>query len=245
MPSGIFLRADMRIAIMQPYFFPYLGYFQLIHAVDAFVFLDDVAFIKRGWINRNRLALNGKETWFTVPLENQSQNKTIQNTFVCPQEFESWKRKFLQSLKHFYSKAPYFRCGETLVEDVLATGGENMAALAASSIEKCCCLLGIETKFATASKDYPHEGLKSDVRLADICRRAGAGEYVNAPGGTRLYSKEQFESKGLRLHFLRPGNISYHAADTEHGMNFSILDAIMWCGPEEVGTDLVHRYELC
>jgi hypothetical protein len=235
----------MRIAIMQPYLFPYLGYFQLIHAVDAFVFLDDVAFIKKGWINRNKLALNGKATWFSVPLEKQSQNRTICNTRVCLAEFASWKRKLRQSLKHFYGKAPYFQCGESLLEDVLAAGGENMATLAAASIEKCCRLLGIKTEFATASETYPQEGLKNEARLTDICRRADAGEYVNAPGGIGLYGKEQFASKGLQLHFLRPEKIAYRAGDTEHGLNFSILDAIMWCGPERLGVDLLPRYELC
>ena len=235
----------MRIAIMQPYLFPYLGYFQLVHAVDAFVFLDDVAFIKKGWINRNKLNLNGQDRWFSVPLEDQSQNRSIQDTRICPKEFPRWRDKFRLSLRHFYGKAPFYGQGMALAEEVLSQAAPSVGAMATTSVQACCRVLELKRTFSVASETYPNDGLKKEIRLADICKRAGADEYVNPSGGIGLYSKEQFFSLGVRLHFLKPGNIVYQAGDTEHGLGLSVLDAIMWCGPERVATDFVHRYTLC
>lgn len=234
----------MRAAIMQPYFFPYLGYFQLIHAVDVFVFLDDVAFITKGWINRNKLSFNGKESWFTIPLRDRSQNRSILETRVCPENFAIWRGKFMQSLRHFYGRAPFYELGADLAQSVLFSGSENMADLAKDSIRACCRVLGLGTTLVEASNDYPAQELQKEERLADICLRIGAGEYLNAPGGAALYSKDFFVARGLELRFLRPGQLSYRAGNEERGLTLSILDAIMWCGPERVGSDFVNNYEL-
>ena len=241
----IFYEAAVRIAIMQPYFFPYLGYFQLIHAVDAFVFLDDVAFIKKGWINRNRLAFNGKITWFTVPLSGQSQHTLIRDIRVARKELLPWQRKFIRSLWHFYGKSPFYQTTAQLVEEVLSHESESMADLAKAAIAACCRLLGITSRLIDSSSAFPARGLCGEERLVDLCKQAGATEYVNPSGGITLYTKETFARHGIGLHFLCSNGIEYQAGGVRHGMEFSILDALMWYGPERLAGNLLRQYRLC
>lgn len=230
---------------MQPYFFPYLGYFQLIHAVDEFVFLDDVTFIKKGWINRNRLALNGADWWFTVPLRGQSQHTLIRDVRIAPEEFRQWRRKFMLTLRHFYGKAAFYQTGTRLVEEVLATASDNMADLAKAAITACCRLLGITARLIFSSSVFPSNRLRGEERLIDVCKQAGASKYINPSGGLALYTKERFARHGLGLHFLCSESIAYQADMATHGMEFSILDSIMWCGPERVAEDFLLQYRIC
>jgi len=228
---------------MQPYFFPYIGYFQLIHAVDVFVFLDDVPFIKKGWINRNRLAFNETATWFTVPLRGQSQHTLINDVRIAPEEFRRWRRKFMLSLQHFYGKAPHYQTGMALVDEVLAPDSDRMANLAVTAITACCRLLGITTRFFSSSA-FSGSDLRGEERLIDLCNQASATEYINAPGGIGLYTKERFARNGLGLQFLLPGDIAYQADTVTHRLEFSILDAVMWCGPERISDNFLQQYSL-
>ena len=188
----------MRIAIMQPYFFPYLGYFQLISAVDLFLALDDVSFIKKGWIHRNRLCFNGKTQWFTVPLQDASQFRAINETRVCSQEFPRWKHKFLASLAAFYKKQPFFADGMNLVEEALSQPGESIAELAVASLRVCCRLLDIATPLRIASEAGGDPGLRREARLIELCRRHNADVYLNPPGGEALYTRDMFAPQGIR-----------------------------------------------
>src|SRR5208283_1135183 len=120
----------MKLAIMQPYLFPYLGYFQLIAAVDKFVLYDDVAFIKQGWVNRNQILLHGKPHLFSVPLQGASSNKTIRDTLVSFHEYPRWKDKFLKTITLAYSKAPQFEPTRSLLSDVIDSNFGNIGELA-------------------------------------------------------------------------------------------------------------------
>ncbi len=234
----------MRIAIMQPYFFPYLGYFQLISAVDLFLALYGGSFIKKGWIHRNRLCFNGKTQWFTVPLQDASQFRAINETRVCSQEFPRWKHKFLASLAAFYKKQPFFADGMNLVEEALSQPGESIAELAVASLRVCCRLLDIATPLRIASETGGDPGLRREARLIELCRRHNADVYLNPPGGEALYTRDMFAPQGIRLEFLHPVLACYPVKGRDWIAGLSVLDAVMCCGPQHVRKNLLCGYDI-
>jgi hypothetical protein len=167
----------MKIAIMQPYLFPYIGYFQLIHAVDKFVIYDDVAFIKGGWINRNRLKLNDEARFFTVPLANASPFRPIRETEVATQPYEHFRKKFFSALMNCYSKSTFYRETTRIVEEVFNAKPTTISDMAHRSIEVVCSYLGISTRIVPSSAIYDNSALKKADRLIDICRKELADTY--------------------------------------------------------------------
>lgn len=234
----------MRIAIMQPYFFPYPGYFQLIRAVDTFIFLDDVAFIKKGWIHRNRLFFNDRVHLFSIPLADMSQHRAISATQVSAQEFPRWREKFLASLHAFYRKQPYFHEGLALLEDVLAMPFSSIADLAIHSVRRTCAALGMDIPERRSSQLGTDRDARQEGRLIDICRHCGGDVYVNAPGGAELYTQEMFAPHGIRLEFLEPRLAPYPVKGRAFVPGLSILDALMCCGAAHVRERLLSGYRL-
>ncbi len=234
----------MRIAIMQPYFFPYLGYFQLIRSADIFICLDDVAFIKKGWIHRNRLYFNGEIHWFSVPLHHASQFRSIRETFVCDHEFSQWKRKLLASVSAFYRKQAYFKEGLELLEAVLSTPYHSIADMATASLQTCCIALGISTPLKYSSDICGNIELRREARLVDICLLNGADTYINAAGGEALYTRSMFAPHGIRLEFLHPTLLPYTGQKRPFIPGLSVLDAIMCCGSQFVREELLGTYDI-
>lgn len=231
----------MKIAIMQPYFFPYLGYFQLIKAVDQFVFYDDVNFINRGWINRNRVLVGGNAAYITLSLEKASQNKKIHDIRVIGGE-----EKILKTLHYHYKKAPCFPEVFPLVENVLNNpDGEKMIAkVAAASVTEVCRYLGLTTKFEFSSEKYADtRDMGRAERLMEICKRNAAGDYINAPGGRELYSKAEFAREGIDLHFLAAKTKTYRQFGPGFIPNLSIIDVLMFNDKDRV-RDMLDDYEL-
>lgn len=234
----------MRVAIMQPYLFPYIGYFQLIKAADIFVFLDDVSFIKKGWIHRNRLCLNKGIHWFSVPLEHASQFRTIQETLISKDEYIRWKKKFIDSLMYFYKKQPYFTEALNIVEEVLSSPVHSIADLAILSVKMCCGALNISTPLHRSSSIPYLCGLKGENRLIEICRHYNGNRYINAPGGKDLYSSARFAAHGMHLEFLQPSLNLYPVKGRDCIPNLSILDAIMCCGQHYTSEKLLCGYSI-
>ena len=141
----------MKLVVMQPYIFPYLGYYQLVELADQFVFFDDVNFIKKGWIHRNAILVQGKRSRFTIPLQQVSQNKTIQETQLHPVEYPIWRQKFLKTLQQSYRHSLYFDSVYTLISEVLHKNVQSIAELAGSSITAVTDYVGINTNFANSS----------------------------------------------------------------------------------------------
>lgn len=218
---------------MQPYFFPYLGYFQLVQAVDHFVFYDDVMFIKKGWINRNRILMQGNEFLFTIPLEKQSQNKTIRESTVSwGKEFPS---KFMNQLDSAYKKAPNYTEVRGLVEQVLNRKFESLADLASESVQATWAYLGLEKKFYQSSQLSVSEDLGRAERLIEITKSLGESSYINAVNGQELYEKGFFKENGIDLHFLKPNLNPYLQGTTKEFVNgLSMIDVLMWNNKEEV-----------
>jgi len=211
---------------MQPYLFPYIGYFQLAASVDKFVFYDDVNFIKHGWINRNRLCLNGAVRYFTIPLSGASPFLKIRQIDVQPGAL--WKKKMLESVRHSYSKAPYFKAANDLLQATLDSGESSIAAIARTSVRTVCAYAGLDTQFIESSAIYGNDELSGAQRVLDICKREQASDYFNPPGGRALYSEEAFSAAGVNLHFVDPCLHAYRQFAGEFQPGLSILDALMF-----------------
>jgi len=226
----------MKIAIMQPYLFPYLGYFQLIAAVDKFVVLDDVGFINKGWINRNRILLNGKSTMFSLPLEQASQNRLIKDIQVARDK--RWTDKFLKSIEMAYRKAPNFEAVFPIVKRIMEREQNSISALIYSSLVDLCSYIGICTDFEPHSEVYQTKGLQGQAKILEICTQSGATHYINPVGGQELYIKERFEEKGIMMSFLSPELKPYKQISPGFVEGLSIIDVLMHNSPEEVNLRL-------
>ncbi|MGB6150350.1 MAG: WbqC family protein, partial [Pricia sp.] len=199
----------MRTAVMQPYLFPYIGYFQLICAVDTFVFFDDVSFITRGYIHRNAIAINGKKSMFTVPLAGASQNLLINEVPIHEQEYGKWWHKFGKTLKQQYGSAPFFKETFAMLNEVFDAPSSSIAALAEKSVLAASKRMGLDTKFIKSSDiDYNRTG-SAQKKVLDLCAFLEADTYINPIGGVALYEDEGFAKNGLELFFIQSEPISY------------------------------------
>ncbi len=219
----------MKIGIMQPYFFPYIGYFQLISAVDRFVFYDDVNFIKQGWINRNRILCNNKPLMFSVPISNMSSFVKIHDTYIDLPQFSKWEKRYLKTLNQSYSKAKYFDTIYLGVRQLLRNKQyKTIAELAIESVFWVMNYLGIETEVIPTSRVYRNESLKKEERLLDICFKENSDIYINPIGGQKLYSKTFFKKNGIDLYFLESCIREYRQFDNSFVPGLSIIDVMMF-----------------
>jgi hypothetical protein len=227
--------AFVKLAIMQPYLFPYIGYFQLIQAVDRFVVYDDVAFIKQGWINRNRMLINGAPCFFTVPVKAASSHRLIRDTFIDDdRQHQRWPERLLKSFDTAYRRAPEFSNVFPLLESVLAGKPARIAELAVASLRAVARFLDIGTPFVESSSVYANAQLRGEDRVLAICADERATEYVNLPGGRSLYVSERFEAHGITLAFLEPRPIEYRQFDGAFVPWLSIVDVLMFNPVETV-----------
>ena len=231
----------MKLAIMQPYFLPYIGYFQLINAVDKFIILDDVNYINRGWINRNNILVDGKKHLFTIPLEDASQNKRINEIRISSEN--KWQQKFLKTTELNYKKAPHFTNVFPLIEEIITKAEEKISVFNYHSIVKVCDYIGIKTEIVPESGRYQNTEMKGQARIVDICLKEQASVYINSIGGAELYSKEQFRNNNLDLYLLNSKNVAYQQFGKEFVPALSLIDVMMFNSPENIGY-LLKQYEL-
>jgi WbqC-like protein family len=231
----------MRLAVMQPYLFPYLGYFQLLHSVDRFVLFDDVNFIKRGWINRNRILLDGGEYRFTVPLEGASQNRPINQTLTingC-----KWKSDLLKTLERAYRRAPHFGSAFPVIEASVSYDERNIAQFVAHSLALVVRHIGIDAELVPTSSGYRNNHLRGQDRIIDICVKEGANVYHNAQGGRELYDGLVFASAGIDLRFIASRFRNYPQKSETFVPGLSIIDVLMWNELSDVQA-MVRDYEV-
>jgi hypothetical protein len=223
----------MKVAIMQPYLFPYIGYFQLINAVDTFVFLDDVNYIKKGWINRNRILVNGKESMFTVPVKKASQNKLINEIEVVLDG--NWIEQFYKTLEQNYSKAPNFDDTFLLIQTIFNSGFSTISDLVIASVSHICLNLGMEKNFQISSELYSEtQGQEKSDRLINITKQCKYNHYINPIGGLDLYSKQDFKKENIDLFFLKSDLPEYKQFNTSFVPGLSIIDIMMFNEPEQI-----------
>jgi len=231
----------MRIAVMQPYLFPYIGYFQLIESVDKFVVYDDVTFIKQGWINRNNILLNGKAFLFTVPILNVSSFTLIKDTLISRKQ--PWAEKLLKTLEQAYKKGPFYSTVAALVERGIKSDCETIGAMATESIRAVCQYLGIATEIITGSAHYANQHLSAQDRIIDICKQEKASQYHNPIGGQELYSKEDFAAEDIKLHFIKTPLMPYPQFKDPFVPWLSIIDVLMFNEPV-AALQQIRNYEL-
>ncbi len=231
----------MKIAIVQPYFLPYIGYFQLINAVDHFIVYDDVNFMKKKWINRNNVLVSGQPNFFVVPLKKISQNKLIKDVEIAVDL--NWKTKILKKIEIAYRKAPHFQKAFDLFESIVNQNQTHISRLAFTSLKKICSYLNIQTDLTPSSTIYKNSHLKGQDRIIDICKNENASCYINPIGGTSLYSKEKFLNHQIQLNFLKPELIVYQQFKNEFVPHLSILDTIMFNDVEAIH-NFLKRFQL-
>lgn len=229
---------------MQPYLFPYIGYFQLVAAVNKFVIYDDVNFIKGGWINRNNILINKKSNLFTVPLNKASSNTLINETTINLKFYNIWKVKFLRSIEQSYKKSPYFTDVYNLIENVLEINENDLISeLAVNSIKNVSDYLHLDTEICETSENYNNKIKSGQERVLDICGIEKASHYINPIGGIELYSKNTFKENGIVLNFIKSKPIIYSQFDNDFSPWLSIIDVLMFNSISEVNT-MVNQYEL-
>lgn len=208
---------------MQPYLFPYVGYFQLIQSVDAFVIYDDVNYMKGGWINRNFILSRGGKKLITLPLDGASPNKHINQVNVGGR-----RRKFIETIRQAYGKAPQFAEVFPLIEDVLQQQHANLALFLEYQLRSLCNYLDIHPIWYVSSDLQKDNNLRGEEKVLAICEELGATHYINAQGGRALYVAEEFQNRGITLSFLEPRFISYRQFDGEFVPSLSIVDLMMF-----------------
>ena len=230
------------IAIHQPYFFPYIGYWQLIHAVDRFVICDDVNYIKNGWINRNRLLINNEPAYLTVPLHQGSQNKKI-----CELDLQSQpdpRDKLAHRIAAAYRKAPHFAEAYPVIESVIRHEANNLSDYLAHQLQTLSRFMGIATEIGVTSRIYGNNELRGQDRVIDMCKCEGATTYVNAQGGQALYDTDAFLEAGIDLRFLIPRPLNYRQWDAEFIPNLSIIDVLMFNSKEKILAEFLGSFDL-
>lgn len=233
----------IKAGIMQPYLFPYIGYFQLIHCVDRFVIYDDVNYIKQGWINRNRILVNGKAHLFTLPLQNASSFTRIHELSYGGAVYIQWRNKFLRTLEQAYRRAPYRDDILAMVSSVFHFEGGMCIDLLESGLRKVCERIGVKTEMVKSSMHQNDQHLSGQERVIDIVLKEGAVHYVNAIGGMDLYQNADFKRYGLKLSFLRSLAMEYGQPEEMRVANLSILDVMMWNAPSVI-QHMLEQYEL-
>ena len=231
----------MKLGIMQPYFFPYIGYFQLIAAVDVFIVYDNIKFTKKGWINRNRMLRNGHDVMFSLPLKSDSDYLD-----VCQRELASdfSRDKFLQKMKGAYQRAPYFEQTFFLIEQILRCDEINLFGFLHQSIVKTCAHLGITTEIRMSSSIMMDHSLKNQDKVLALCSALGANTYINAIGGREIYSKDAFSERGIDLQFIQSKPFEYPQFGSIFVPWLSIIDVMMFNSLENVSATIYCDFDL-
>jgi len=230
----------MRLGIMQPYFLPYIGYWQLIHSVDKFVVYNNIKYTKKGWINRNRFLQNGKDADFTIPLKKASDFLNVRDRTISA-DFN--RNKLLNQMKEAYKKAPYFNQIFPIFEKVLYYNECNLFDYIYFSIKEMCNILKIKTEIIISSNISIDHSLKSQDKVVAICKNMGADIYINAIGGQDLYSKETFSKNNIDIKFIKSNPFEYKQFNNEFIQWLSIIDVLMFNSEEEI-YKILNSYEL-
>jgi WbqC-like protein family len=230
-----------KVAIMQPYFLPYIGYFQLINAVDEFILYDDVNFINKGWINRNNILINNASSLFSIPLKEASQNKLINEIEIL--QDEKWKSKLLKTIEQSYKKAPFYTNVFPLISQIIQFEEINCAKYIQNSLSSICKYLHINTLITESTSIFNNATLKGQHRILDICKQTKATQYINPIGGQELYQKNIFDNNQIQLNFLKTNTIQYKQFSTNFIPYLSILDLLMFNNSEEINVYL-NEFEL-
>lgn len=227
----------MIIAANQPYFLPYLSYWQMINASDIFFAGDNYAYIKRGWINRNRILYRDAPEFFGISVSKASSFSLISELHVANTD----KRRKMNKLYEAYHKAPYYEIGIQLMEEILDCKEVVLSEFLIASIKTICRYLEIDTPIRRTSELEGNDAFKREERIYDMCHRLGADTYLNPIGGKELYDAEAFARQGIKLRFINTDEITYRQFGDTFVEKLSILDVIMFNSKDEI-REMLGRY---
>lgn len=233
----------MKISIMQPYFLPYIGYFQLMSVSDVFVVYDNIEYSKKGWINRNRFLINGHEQIITLPIKKASDYLQINERELADNKQKDLDR-IIRLIASSYAKAPYFKEVIPLVIQILKCEHNNLFDFILNSIILIRNHLDISSKLVISSTiEKTGTKYKGEERVISICKSLSANVYINPPGGKLLYSKENFIKNGIELKFLNPNIFEYKQFNNNFIGSLSILDVLMFNSTQKIQQHLLTSYE--
>jgi len=232
----------MKLAIMQPYFFPYIGYFQLLKTVDEFVIYDNIQFTKKGWIHRNRILVNEASSFVTLPLKNDSDYLDINDRRLADSFFQE-KKKLLRRIEGAYRNAPYFHDVYPLVKGCLDYDDSNLFNFIFFSVKKIMNFLSINTRVVISSSIKIDNSLKAEKKVIEICKQMNAGTYINPIGGLELYDKGEFAAHNIELKFLKTKPIVYKQFNNNFIPWLSIIDVMMFNSVQYI-SELLNNHEL-
>lgn len=232
----------MKVAIMQPYFMPYIGYFQLINAVDLFIVYDNIKYTKKGWINRNRMLQNGKDVMFSLPLKSDSDFLDVRGRELA---IDFNRGKFLNHISGAYRRAPCFAQTFPLIEQIVLHEENNLFKFLHHSIVRTCEHLGIATAISVSSDIAIDHDLKGQDKVLALCDAVGASTYVNAIGGMELYSRDEFLARGIELNFIKSRPFEYAQFGNEFVPWLSIIDVLMFNQKQIVKTLIAEQFDIC
>lgn len=228
---------------MQPYFFPYIGYFQLMNAVDEFVVYDNIKFSKKGWINRNRILVNGKDSYITIPIQKDSDFLDVRERHLA----EIWGAKYKTMLNRIisaYRKAPFFDCVFPIVEKCIIFDDNNLFNFIFNSLSLIKDYLEIKTHLLKSSLILINHDLKAENKVIAICKSRNASFYLNPIGGVKLYCKDRFKEQGIDLHFIKTNDFSYTQFNNDFVPFLSIIDVMMFNSKDEITEYLYSSYTI-
>jgi hypothetical protein len=229
----------MKTGIMQPYFLPYIGYFQLIASVDLFIIYNNIKYTKKGWINRNRMLLNGTDAIFSLPLTKDSDYLNIVDRELSP-DFN--RLKFLNQMRGAYIKAPEFNEVWPLLKKIIECEESNLFRYIYISVLEICNYLDIKTKICLSSEVLIDHDLKGQDKVIALCKAVDATTYINTSGGVDLYSKDVFNRSGLQLNFIQALPFQYKQLGNEFVPWLSIIDVMMFNSAEDIKNKFLRNY---
>lgn len=231
----------MKLGIMQPYFFPYIGYWQLINAVDKYVICDDLNYIKGGWINRNRILSNGEAKMVNLHMKGASQNKHINEIETLREGI--YNKNLLSTLKSCYIKAPFYSNVFPVLENIINQDEKNLAKYLEFSIRQICEYLSIDTQIIVSSTINKNNDLKNKDKVIEICQLLHGDEYINAIDGQELYSYHCFATHNIKLSFLKDKSAKYKQFNNEFVESLSIIDVMMFNSKYQI-KNMLEEYQL-
>lgn len=232
------LRPNLNVVMMQPYFFPYIGYFQLASEATIFIFQDDVKYTKRGWINRNTILRNNSPVQITLPLARSSDSQTIGEKLLAASYLRA---SLIRKIQAAYAHAPYLQQAISFVDNALDSSSNRMVDVLVRSLNMTFELFGLEAQTILSSSLSIPENLKREQRIYWVCNHFGATSYINSIGGAALYSTSEFTKRGISLRLLTPRLAPYSQAQSEFVPSLSIIDHLMWRDPNDIAEELTKK----
>ena len=223
----------MKLAIMQPYFLPYIGYWALMNAVDEYIVYDNIQYTKKGWFNRNRILVNGTDSYITIPIKKDSDHLDVKDRYIS----DEWNKdscKILNRIRELYRKAPYFKEVYPIIESCVLYPDRNLFSFIFHSMNIVKDYLSIKTPLVISSSIDIDHNLKAEERVKALCIARRADTYINPIGGIDLYNKQDFENDGISLCFLKVKEIQYKQFDKPFVPWLSILDITMFNNKENI-----------